>query len=172
KELLERIEQVVRLVRSKGVGVYFVTQNPLDVPQTVLGQLGNRVQHALRAFTPRDQQAVKSAATTFRANPGVDVATVITELKVGEALVSLLQADGAPSPVQRTLIKPPRSRIGPLSDKERAIIRSTSPIEGKYDVAIDRESAEEILKARAEAAAAEAAASQAQADAAKAAQAQ
>ncbi|HEX8418869.1 MAG TPA: helicase HerA-like domain-containing protein, partial [Sphingomonas sp.] len=113
KALLEKIEQVVRLIRSKGVGVYFITQNPIDIPDTVAGQLGNRVQHALRAFSPRDQAAVRSAAETFRANPGVDVATAITELKVGEALVSLLQADGAPTPVERTLIKPPASRVGP-----------------------------------------------------------
>jgi DNA helicase HerA-like ATPase len=170
--LRDTIEKVVRLIRSKGVGVYFVTQNPIDVPDKVGAQLGNRIQHALHAFTPREQQAVEASARTFRANPGLDVATAIAELKVGEALVSLLQEDGAPSPVERTLIKPPRSRIGPLSDKERAIIRSTSPFEGKYDVAIDRESAEEILKARAEAAAAQAATAQAEADAAKAAQAQ
>ncbi|SNT06846.1 hypothetical protein SAMN06295912_1367 [Sphingomonas laterariae] len=164
--LLDKIEQVVRLIRSKGVGVYFITQNPIDIPEKVAGQLGNRVQHALRAFTPRDQKAVKSAAETFRANPDVDVATVITELKVGEALVSLLQADGAPSPVQRTLIKPPSARVGPLSAKERAIIRSTSPLDGKYDTAVDRESAEEILAAKAgeaAAAAAEAKAADAQA---------
>ncbi|AGH49673.1 hypothetical protein G432_09740 [Sphingomonas sp. MM-1] len=171
--LLDKIEQVVRLIRSKGVGIYFITQNPIDIPEKVAGQLGNRVQHALRAFTPRDQKAVKAAAETFRANPDVDVATVITELKVGEALVSLLQADGAPSPVQRTLIKPPSSRVGPLTEKERAIIRSVSPIDGKYDTAINRESAEEILAAKAgEAAAAaaeaRAAAEQAKLDAAKA----
>lgn len=171
--LLDKIEQVVRLIRSKGVGVYFITQNPIDIPEKVAGQLGNRVQHALRAFTPRDQKAVKSAAETFRANPDVDVATVITELKVGEALVSLLQADGAPSPVERTLIKPPCSRVGPLTEKERAIIRSISPIDGKYDTAVDRESAEEILAAKAgeasaAAAEAKAAAEQAKLDAANA----
>jgi DNA helicase HerA-like ATPase len=170
--LQDTIEQVVRLIRSKGVGVYFVTQNPIDVPDKVAGQLGNRVQHALRAFTPKEQKAIDAAAETFRANPGVDVATAITELKVGEALVSLLQPDGAPSPVERTLIKPPRSRLGPLSDNERSVIRSTSPVEGKYDHPIDRESAGEILKARAEAAATAAAAAQAQEDQAKAAAAQ
>jgi DNA helicase HerA-like ATPase len=162
KALMDKVEQVVRLIRSKGVGVYFITQNPIDIPEAVAGQLGNRVQHALRAFTPRDQKAVKSAAETFRANPDVDVATVITELKVGEALVSLLQPDGAPSPVTRTLIKPPCSRVGPLTDKERAILKSISPVAGKYDTAINRESAAEILSAKAgeaEAAAAEAKAS-------------
>src|SRR5207302_1948 len=136
KALLEKVEQVVRLIRSKGVGVYFITQNPIDVPDGVAGQLGNRVQHALRAFTPRDQQAVRAAATTFRANREIDVETVITELKVGEALVSLLQVDGAPSPVQRTLIKPPATRVGPITPEERKILRSTSPYDGKYDTAV------------------------------------
>jgi DNA helicase HerA-like ATPase len=167
--LQEKIEQVVRLIRSKGVGVYFITQNPVDIPEAVAGQLGNRVQHALRAFTPKDQRAIKAAAETFRINPAVDVETAITELRVGEALVSLLQSDGAPSPVERTLIAPPRSRVGPLTDKERAIISSLSPVAGKYDQAIDRESAEEILKGRAEAAAQAAAQAKAQADADKAA---
>lgn len=161
KALTDKIEQVVRLIRSKGVGVYFITQNPIDIPEDVAGQLGNRVQHALRAFTPRDQKAIKAAAETFRANKGVDVATVITELKVGEALVSLLQEDGSPSPVQRTLIAPPRSRVGPLESKERAIIRSISPVEGKYDEAINRESAAEILAVRGTAAAAAAEAARA-----------
>ena len=172
KALVDKIEQVVRLIRSKGVGVYFITQNPIDIPEEIAGQLGNRVQHALRAFTPRDQKAVKSAAETFRANPDIDVATAITELKVGEALVSLLQEDGSPSPVQRTLIAPPRSRVGPLDPKERAIIQSISPCAGKYDDEIDRESAEEILAARGEAAAAAATAAKAQAEADKAAAAQ
>lgn len=167
--LEEKIEQVVRLIRSKGVGVYFITQNPIDVPEEVAGQLGNRIQHALRAFTPRDQRAIKAAAETFRINPAVDVETAITELKVGEALVSLLQADGSPSPVERTLVAPPRSRVGPLTDKERAILRSISPIDGKYEQSVDRESAEEILKARAEAASQAAAAAAAQAAADKAA---
>jgi len=173
--LLDKIEQVVRLIRSKGVGVYFITQNPIDVPDDVAGQLGNRVQHKLNAFTPREQKAVQSAAQTFRANPGVDVATAITELKVGEALVSLLQPDGSPSPVARTLIRPPFSRVGPLTDKERAILISTSPVAGKYDTAVNRESAAEMLaakagdaKAAAEKAAAEAAAAKAQAEQAKA----
>jgi hypothetical protein len=157
----------VRLIRSKGVGVYFITQNPIDVPDDVAGQLGNRIQHKLNAFTPREQKAVQSAAETFRANPGVDVATAITELKVGEALVSLLQADGSPSPVERTLIRPPSSRVGPLTDKERAIIVSTSPLAGKYDTPVNRESAAEILAAKAGDAKAAAAQAQAQAEAAK-----
>ena len=168
KGLLDKIEQVVRLIRSKGVGVYFITQNPIDIPDDVAAQLGNRVQHALRAFTPRDQKAVQSAAQTFRANPGLDVATVITELKVGEALVSLLQPDGAPSPVERALIKPPSSRVGPLTDQERATIVSTSPFAGKYDTVINRESAQEVLAAKANAAVAAAAKAKADADAAKA----
>lgn len=149
KELLERIEQVVRLVRSKGVGVYFVTQNPLDVPDTVLGQLGNRVQHALRAFTPRDQQAVKAAATTFRANAKVNVEKAITELQVGEALVSFLDAKGAPAPVERAFVIPPGSRLGPLSPEERRHVMDQSLVAGHYEKAVDRESAHEQLKARA-----------------------
>jgi DNA helicase HerA-like ATPase len=149
KALEEKIEQVVRLIRSKGVGVYFVTQNPIDVPEQVAGQLGNRVQHALRAFTPRDKKAIKAAAETFRVNPDLDVEASITELKVGEALVSMLQEDGAPSVVQRTLIAPPRSRLGPVTDKERAIVQSISPFAGKYDTRVDRESAEEVLAAKA-----------------------
>src|ERR1700712_4191432 len=172
KALLDKIEQVVRLIRSKGVGVYFITQNPIDIPDTVAGQLGNRVQHALRAFTPRDQAAVRSAAETFRADPGVDVATIITELKVGEALVSLLQADGSPTPVERTLIKPPASRVGPITPQERAVMISTDAIGTKYDTLIDRESAEEILAAKSTAAVAAAAEVKAQGDAAKAAAAQ
>ncbi len=156
--LLEKIEQVVRLIRSKGVGVYFITQNPLDIPDKVAGQLGNRVQHALRAFTPRDQAAVRAAAETFRANPGVDVATAITELKVGEALVSLLQADGSPSPVERTLIKPPASRVGPVTSAERKVLIETDLVGDKYDQLIDRESAEELLSAKTQEAAASAAA--------------
>ncbi|MDB5721149.1 MAG: ATP-binding protein, partial [Alphaproteobacteria bacterium] len=166
--LEDKIEQVVRLIRSKGVGVYFVTQNPIDVPDAVAAQLGNRVQHALRAFTPRDQKAVKAAADTFRPNPTLDVESAITELKVGEALVSLLQADGSPTPVERILVRPPRSRVGPLSTEERAVIRSTSPIEGRYDQAVDRESAQEVLKAKGEAAAASAARATADTEAAKA----
>ncbi|GAA0726330.1 helicase HerA-like domain-containing protein [Sphingomonas japonica] len=146
--LIEKIEQVVRLIRSKGVGVYFVTQNPIDIPEGVAGQLGNRIQHALRAFTPREQKAIKAAAETFRANPGVDVATAITELKVGEALVSLLQADGSPSPVERTLVKPPASRVGVLTPVERGVLVATDAIGDKYDVTVDRESAEELLAAK------------------------
>jgi hypothetical protein len=155
--LVEKVEQVVRLIRSKGVGVYFVTQNPADIPDAVAAQLGNRVQHALRAFTPNDQKAIRTAADSFRASPGLDVATAITELRTGEALVSLLQPDGAPSPVARTLIRPPSSRLGPLTAKERAIIQSISPVGDKYDSEVDRESAEEMLKVRADAAAAAAA---------------
>ncbi|HEY0958126.1 MAG TPA: helicase HerA-like domain-containing protein [Novosphingobium sp.] len=147
--LLEKVEQVVRLVRSKGVGVYFISQNPIDIPEKIAGQLGNRVQHALRAFTPRDQKAIKAAAETFRINPDLDVAQVITELKVGEALVSTLNDDGSPSIVQRTLIAPPSSRLGPVTPKERAIVQSISPCEGKYDTAIDRESAFEVLARKA-----------------------
>ena len=149
KALEDKIEQVVRLIRSKGVGVFFVTQNPIDIPEEVAGQLGNRVQHALRAFTPRDQRAIKAASETFRINPELDVEQAITELKVGEALVSTLDEDGAPTIVQRTLIKPPRSRLGPVTAKERAIIQSISPLEGKYDVAVDRASAAEVLAQKA-----------------------
>lgn len=154
KALLERVEQVCRLIRSKGVGVYFVTQNPLDVPDEVLSQIGNRVQHALRAFTPRDQRAVKAAAETFRPNPDLDAFEVITQLGVGEALVSTLEKKGVPSIVQRTLIRPPSSRLGPLEDNERAEHIKTSPILGQYDETVDRESAYEILKKRGEDAAA------------------
>jgi len=172
KALEDKIEQVVRLIRSKGVGIYFITQNPIDIPDTVAGQLNNRVQHKLNAFTPRDQAAVRAAATTFRANPGVDVATVITELKVGEALVSLLQPDGAPSPVQRTLIKPPSSRVGPVTPEERRTLIQTDAIGDKYDALVDRESAEEILKAKSNEAAAAAAEAQAKTEADKQAAAQ
>ncbi len=169
KALTEKVEQVVRLIRSKGVGVYFITQNPIDIPDTVAGQLNNRVQHKLNAFTPRDQAAVKAASETFRANPGVDVSTAITELKVGEALVSVLQADGAPTPVERTLIKPPASRTGPVSPQERGVMIATDAVGTKYDTLIDRESAEEILMAKAGQAAAAAEASSAQEEQAKAA---
>ena len=169
KALLDKIEQVVRLIRSKGVGIYFITQNPIDIPDAVAGQLGNRVQHALRAFTPRDQAAVRSAAETFRANPGVDVATAITELRVGEALVSLLQPDGSPAPVERTLIKPPASRVGPVTPQERGVMIQTDAVGEKYDTAIDRESAEEILAAKTQEAAASAAAARAADDAERAA---
>jgi DNA helicase HerA-like ATPase len=146
--LLEKIEQVVRLIRSKGVGVYFVTQNPLDIPDTVLGQLGNRVQHALRAFTPRDQKAVKSAATTLRANPKLNVETVITELGVGEALVSLLDDKGRPNVVERAFIVPPGTRIGPVTAQEREKLIKASPVAGVYDKVEDRESAYEKLTRR------------------------
>jgi DNA helicase HerA-like ATPase len=148
KALLDRIEQVVRLIRSKGVGVYFVTQNPIDVPDKVLGQLGNRVQHALRAFTPRDQKAVKAAAETFRPNPKLDTAKVITELATGEALVSFLEGKGTPAPVERVMIRPPAARIGPITAEERAKIQNASPVKGKYDTAIDAESAYEMLQKR------------------------
>jgi hypothetical protein len=150
KALQDKIEQVVRLIRSKGVGVYFVTQNPLDIPEEVLGQLGNRVQHALRAFTPRDQKAVRAAAETFRANPGLPVAEVITELKVGEALVSVLDRKGAPTPVERAFIHPPQSRLTPLTPEERFGIVRGSVLYGHYEKEVDRESAYEKLKVRAE----------------------
>ncbi|MGH8136183.1 MAG: helicase HerA-like domain-containing protein [Steroidobacteraceae bacterium] len=152
--LLEKIEQVVRLIRSKGVGVYFVTQNPLDIPDTVLGQLGNRVQHALRAFTPRDQKAVKTAATTMRANPALDVEKVIGELGVGEALVSLLDEKGQPTIVERAFILPPHSRIGPAAADERRAAMQRSLVAGVYENTVDRDSAHEVLKARREATAA------------------
>jgi DNA helicase HerA-like ATPase len=148
KALMDKIEQVVRLVRSKGVGVYFVTQNPLDVPQKVLAQLGNRVQHALRAFTPRDQKAVQTAATTFRPNPKLDTAKVITELGKGEALVSFLEGNGTPSMVERCMVRPPSARIGPVTPAERAAIIAKSPLKGKYDTLIDSESAYEKLGKR------------------------
>jgi DNA helicase HerA-like ATPase len=151
--LHDKIEQVVRLIRSKGIGIYFVSQNPLDIPDVVLGQLGNRIQHALRAFTPRDQRAVKSAAETFRANPNLDVASAITELGVGEALVSFLDGNGTPGIVERALILPPCSQVGPITAVQRLSIINWSPIQGKYDDAVDRESAYEMLKAKAERAA-------------------
>ena len=152
KVLLERIELVVRLVRSKGVGVFFVTQNPLDVPDSILAQLGNRVQHALRAFTPRDQKAVKAAATTMRANPGLDIETAITELGTGEALVSLLDEKGRPSVTERVFVLPPGSRIGPISDDERQALIAGSLVAGVYEKKVDRESAYEKLSGRVEAA--------------------
>jgi hypothetical protein len=153
KALLERIEQIARLVRSKGVGVYFITQNPMDVPDTVSSQLGNRVQHALRAFTPQEQKAVKTAATTFRKNPELNTEKVIMELKVGEALVSMLENKGEPSIVQRTLIKPPEARVGPVSAEERQGVIEYSPVYDKYEETLDRESAHEMLTKRTEAAA-------------------
>ncbi len=149
KPLEQKIEQVVRLIRSKGVGVYFVTQNPLDLPETVLGQLGNRVQHALRAFTPGDQKAVKAAADTFRANPKLDVVKAITELEVGEALVSVLDPKGAPTVVERAFVLPPRSRLTPLSPEERAQVIGESVLKGHYERVVDRESAYEKLKEKA-----------------------
>ncbi len=148
--LVERIELVVRLVRSKGVGVYFVTQNPLDIPDAVLAQLGNRVQHALRAFTPRDQKAVKSAASTMRANPGLDVETAITELAVGEALISFLDAKGRPSVTERVYVLPPGSQIGPITPEQRKALIAGSLVAGVYEKTVDRESAYERIKGRAE----------------------
>jgi len=148
KALLDKIEQVVRLIRSKGVGVYFVTQNPLDIPETVLGQLGNRVQHALRAFTPRDQKAVKSAAETMRSNPKLKIDQAITELGVGEALVSLLDEKGRPNVTERAFVVPPGSQVGPVTDAERKAVIAASPIAGHYENAVDRESAYEKLMAR------------------------
>ncbi len=153
KALTQKVEQVVRLIRSKGVGVYFVTQNPIDVPDEVLGQLGNRIQHALRAYTPRDKKAVKAAATTFRENPDLDTQTVITELGVGEALVSVLDPEGVPTIVQKTKIRPPESRMGPATQSERKAVFEISPIKDVYDTKVDRESASEKLKARTEEAA-------------------
>ncbi|MDT8421733.1 MAG: helicase HerA-like domain-containing protein [Desulfuromonadales bacterium] len=149
KALIDKIEQVVRLIRSKGVAVFFVTQNPLDLPDAVLGQLGNRVQHALRAFTPKEQKAVRAAAQTLRANPLLDTEKVITELGTGEALVSFLDQQGRPTVVQQTLIRPPDSRIGPATAAERETIRNRSPLAGRYEQSIDRESAHEKLAARA-----------------------
>ncbi len=148
KALLQKIEQVVRLIRSKGVGVYFVTQNPLDIPDSVLGQLGNRVQHALRAYTPRDQKAVQAAAETFRANPALDVASVIGELEVGEALISFLDEKGRPAMVERGFIVPPASQIGPVSDDERRALMAGSLVAGVYEKTVDRESAYEKIKGR------------------------
>ena len=149
KALLDKVEQVVRLIRSKGVGVYFCSQSPLDLPDDVLGQLGNKIQHALRAFTPRDQKAIRAVAETFRANPALNTETVITELGVGEALVSTLQDKGIPTMVERTLIRPPGSRIGPATPEERRAVLAQSPVAGRYDQTVDRESAYEVLKAKA-----------------------
>jgi uncharacterized protein len=148
KALLEKVEQVVRLIRSKGVGVYFVTQNPLDIPDTVSRQLGNRVQHALRAFTPMEQKAVKAAATTFRKNPKIDTEQAIMQLGIGEALVSTLDEKGQPSMVERTLVKPPNGRVGPITDAERQAIINASPVAGLYDKTVERDSAYEILQKR------------------------
>ncbi len=156
KSLIQKVEQVARLIRSKGVGVYFITQNPADVPDDILGQLGNRVQHALRAFTPKDQKGLKAAAQTFRPNPDFDTAEAIQAVGVGEALVSTLEAKGAPSIVQRTLIRPPSSRLGPIDASERDAVIARSPVAGIYEAEVDRESAFEILRGRAETAAKEA----------------
>ena len=168
KALLQKVEQVVRLIRSKGVGIFFVTQNPLDVPDNVLGQLGNRLQHAMRAYTPKEQKAIRSAAQSFRVNPNLDVEKAFTQMGVGEALVSTLQLKGIPGIVDKTLIRPPTSRIGPIDDKERADVRSRSPVGARYDEALDRESASEILQKRAEKRAAEAAEAAKEAEAEKA----
>ncbi|MFS4460665.1 helicase HerA-like domain-containing protein [Bdellovibrio sp. HCB2-146] len=148
KALLEKVEQVVRLIRSKGVGVYFISQSPLDIPEKILGQLGNRIQHALRAFTPKDQKAVKTAAETFRAKPGVNVVTAITELGVGEALISMLTEGGVPAPVERAKVCPPQSRIGAITNEERQAVMARSPFKGQYEQAVDRESAYEKLEAQ------------------------
>jgi DNA double-strand break repair helicase HerA and related ATPase len=148
KALLEKVEQVVRLIRSKGVGVYFVTQNPLDIPDTVSRQLGNRIQHALRAFTPAEQKAVRSAAQTFRKNPKIDTEQAIMQLGIGEALVSTLDAKGQPSMVERTLVKPPNSRVGPITEAERKAVMNASPVRGEYDETMERDSAYEILQKR------------------------
>src|SRR6185312_11506450 len=153
KVLLDKIEQVVRLIRSKSVGVFFVTQNPLDVPDIVLGQLGNRVQHALRAFTPRDQKAVKAAASTMRANPQIATEKAITELGVGEALISFLDDKGRPAMVERAFVLPPASRIGSITAEERGAVLAKSPVRGLYDKTVDRESAYEKLASRAAASA-------------------
>lgn len=150
KPLLEKVEQVVRLIRSKGVGVYFISQSPLDIPEDVLGQLGLRIQHALRAFTPKDRKAIKAVAENFRANPDLDTQQVITELGIGEALVSTLDKKGSPTIVERTLIRPPESQMGPLTADERKELIKRSPFSGKYDKPVDRESAYEMLKQRAE----------------------
>jgi DNA helicase HerA-like ATPase len=150
KALKERIEQVVRLIRSKGVGIYFATQNPLDIPDAVLGQLGNRIQHALRAFTPKDQKVIKAVAGTFRAAPGLDTESAITDLAVGEALISCLDAQGVPRPVERALVDPPTTRLAALSASERKQVIEQSVVFGHYEAAIDRESAYEQLAARAQ----------------------
>jgi len=150
RALTDKIEQIVRLIRSKGVGVYFISQSPLDVPEDILGQLGLKIQHALRAFTPKDQAVVKSVAGTFRANPAIDTEAAILELKKGEALVSVLDHDGSPTPVERVFIRPPESQIGPLTDTQRQDLLSRSPFKGRYDQAVDRESAYELLKQKAQ----------------------
>lgn len=150
KSLLDKIEQIVRLIRSKGVGIYFISQSPLDVPEDILGQLGLKIQHALRAYTPKDQQVVKSVAGTFRANPNIDTETAIQELKTGEALVSALNKDGSPAPVERILIRPPESQIGPITQEQRDETLKRSPFHGRYEAEIDRDSAYEMLKQKTE----------------------
>lgn len=150
RELVEKIEQIVRLIRSKAVGVFFISQNPMDIPADILGQLGTRVQHALRAFTPREKKAVDTVADTFRPNPSIDIRREITQLGIGEALVSVLDSKGSPTPVERVLMRPPQSRIGPLSDSERNAVIGRSPLKGRYSEPVDRESAYELLKQRAE----------------------
>lgn len=167
--LREKIEQIVRLIRSKGVGIFFITQNPLDIPDSVLGQLGNRLQHALRAYTPRDQKAVKTAAETFRANPDLEVAQAITELGVGEVLVSFLDEKGVPGIVERALVIPPRSQIGPITPEQRSGLIAQSPVAATYGTAVDRESAYELLNSRADVSAIAAEQAQAAEDAAEAA---
>jgi DNA helicase HerA-like ATPase len=157
KALVDKVAQVVRLIRSKGVGVYFVTQNPDDIPPEVLAQLGNRIQHALRAYTPREAKALRQAAETFRPNPAFDTETAIREVGTGEAVVSLLEAKGVPAIVTRTLIRPPMSRMGPVTDAERRETLAASPLAGRYDRVVDRRSAHELLAARAEESAREAA---------------
>ena len=150
ESLVDKIEQVVRLIRSKGVGVYFISQSPLDIPESILGQLGLKIQHALRAFTPRERKAVRTVAKNFRENPALDTEQVITELGTGEALVSTLDGEGAPTPVERVLIRPPESRIGPATEAERKAVIDRSPVQGRYDQEVNRESAHEMLKKRAE----------------------
>ena len=149
KSILNKIEQVVRLIRSKGVGIYFISQSPLDIPEDVLGQLGMKIQHALRAFTPKDRKTVKAVANSFRPNPNIDTEEVVTQLGIGEALVSVLDADGSPTPVEQTLISPPEGQIGPITDVERAAILQRSPVGTAYQQDIDRESAYELLKKKA-----------------------
>ncbi len=153
KSLLDKIEQVVRLIRSKGVGIYFISQSPLDIPEDILGQLGMKIQHALRAFTPKDRKTVKAVANSFRPNPKIDTEAVVTQLGIGEALVSVLDEDGSPTPVEQTLISPPEGQIGPITAKERATLMQRSPIGSSYEQSIDRESAYELLKKKAEEAA-------------------
>ncbi len=167
KALVDKVEQVARLIRSKGVGVFFITQNPTDVPEDVLGQLGNRVQHALRAFTAKDQKALRLAAENYRPNPAFDIADAITEVGTGEAVTSLLEHKGIPGIAQRTLIRPPSSQLGPISATERAELMKLSPLSTKYDKAVDRESAYELLRKRADAAAKEAEEAEARAEDAK-----